>query len=187
MSKKYKILAIAGKAGSGKDTLLREVCNSEVPINEIISYTTRPIREREEDGVNYHFVSSAEFLDMVSKNKMLEDSNFNGWWYGTSIDALRTDMVNVGVFNPEGIRSLLKFQDLFDIHIYWIQAMPKTRMLRQLNREQNPDVNEIVRRYGADEADFANIDFEFISLINETPDDIADILTAIKRTSDEIR
>lgn len=180
MSKKYKILAIAGKAGSGKDTLLREVCNSEVPINEIISYTTRPIREREEDGVNYHFVSSAEFLDMVFKNKMLEDSNFNGWWYGTSIDALRTDMVNVGVFNPEGIRSLLKCPDV-DVYAVYVRAADKIRLMRQLNREEDPNCHEIARRFLADDKDFDNLDFEYKILYNET---LADLAVNIERLLD---
>lgn len=184
---KIKVIALMGKAGSGKDFILKHILAANPSYNELISCTTRPKRMGEVNGKNYYFISEDKFQELLDKDMMLEYGVFNSWYYGTSFDTLQPNRVNVGVFNPEGIRSLLKFQDLFDIHIYWIQAMPKTRMLRQLNREQNPDVNEIVRRYGADEADFANIDFEFISLINETPDDIADILTAIKRTSDEIR
>lgn len=55
---KYKIVAIMGKAGAGKDTLLRE-CLALDPnkLHEIISCTTRPPREGEREGVNYYYLT----------------------------------------------------------------------------------------------------------------------------------
>ena len=54
----YNIIALAGKAGSGKDTILKKVI-AAIPdrFHEIISCTTRPPREGEVDGKNYHFVN----------------------------------------------------------------------------------------------------------------------------------
>ena len=45
-------------------------------------------------------------------------------------------------------------------------------MLRQLNRVSNPDVDEIVRRYGTDKKDFAEMETPYITLINETDEDL---------------
>lgn len=50
----YKILAIIGEAGSGKDTLMQEVLKVNHNLHEIVSFTTRPPREGEKDGINYH-------------------------------------------------------------------------------------------------------------------------------------
>ena len=61
---KIKVVALFGKAGSGKDTILREVV-SKGDFHEIVSCTTRPRREGEQDGVNYHFLTNEEFTDLV--------------------------------------------------------------------------------------------------------------------------
>lgn len=91
---------------------------------------------------------------------MLESTEFNGWFYGTAIDSLSKEDINIGVFNPAGIRSLMKYKDI-DMRVFYITASDKTRLLRQLNREDYPDVKEIIRRFGTDENDFSTVDDEF--------------------------
>lgn len=102
---------------------------------------------------------------------MIESSCFNGWYYGTSYESLKQDKINIGVFNPEGIRSFLKRPDV-KLTVYYIAASPKKRLLRQLNRENNPNVDEIVRRYSTDEQDFEHLDFEYTVLRNEDENDL---------------
>lgn len=59
---KYKIIALIGEAGSGKDRALKEILKKENnSFNEIIHTTTRPPREKEVDGKNYYFVSNEAF------------------------------------------------------------------------------------------------------------------------------
>ena len=53
----YKIIALIGKAGAGKDTILREIIKSNPDLHEMISCTTRPKREGEVDGVNYFYLT----------------------------------------------------------------------------------------------------------------------------------
>jgi guanylate kinase len=102
---------------------------------------------------------------------MLEFTNFNNWWYGTSYDSVRSDgVVNIGVFNPAGVRQLLDRDDCH-VSVFWVQAADKTRLLRQLNREEWPDVKEIVRRFSADEEDFKDIDFDYTLIPNDSWDD----------------
>ena len=52
----YKIIAIIGEAGSGKDTIMRRVLEAAPHLHEIVSCTTRPPRAGEIDGVNHHFM-----------------------------------------------------------------------------------------------------------------------------------
>lgn len=52
--------------------------------------TTRSPRPGEENGVQYHFVSREEFVDLIKQNKFIEYAEFSGNLYGTSIDAVKS-------------------------------------------------------------------------------------------------
>lgn len=156
---KIKVVALFGKAGSGKDTILKEVV-ANGGFHEIVSCTTRPMREGERDGVDYHFITNEKFTDLVLDNRMLEATVFRDWCYGTSLDELKYDQINIGVWNPEGLELLIEHPSIDVLPIY-IVADDKIRLLRQLMRETNPDCAEIVRRYGTDEQDFKWINNRF--------------------------
>lgn len=149
-----KILALCGKSAAGKDTLLQEILKLNRPdIHEIISCTTRPPREGEVHGKNYYFLTNEEFADKIEKGEMLEATVFRDWCYGTSLDTLNPEAINVGVFNVDGIDILCDNPNV-DLYVVLIQASDKCRLIRSLRREINPDVDEIVRRYLADKKDF---------------------------------
>ena len=141
----YKIIALVGKSGSGKDRILRELCSD--------GNTTRPIRENEVDGVNYHYLTNEEFARKKANGEMLETADFREWHYGTSYDNLNENKVNIGVYNPTGYISLLENNNVEVLGIM-IKCSDKERVLRQLNREEHPDVDEIIRRYSTDKVDF---------------------------------
>lgn len=187
----YKIVALIGEAGSGKDTILKELIKAEPNLHEIVSCTTRPMREGEQYGVNYFYYTNNEFAEKVKAKEMFEYTAFNGWFYGTSYDSLEKNKINVGVFNPDGIRNILAHTDDIDLKVYYIQAPAKKRLLRQLNREKDPNVDEIVRRYGTDKIDFGAIKFDYYPLRNDVYEDIMgcvnDILSDLEpeQTEDE--
>ena len=110
-------------------------------------------------------------------NEMLEATMFNNWFYGTTYESLRSDCINIGVFNPAGVEALMLHKDI-EVQVYYVRATDKVRLLRQLNREEDPDVQEIIRRYKADEIDFADLDFDYIELDNNT---LEDLDTAVKK------
>ena len=168
-----KIVAIMGKAGSGKDTILKRIIKKyPEKFNEIVSCTTRPPREGELDGINYHFLSVEEFTKRVLNGDMLEATEFNGWHYGTAKSALSEEKTNIGVFNPAGIYCLMEEKDI-DLQVYFIQTQDKLRLMRQLSREEDPNIEEIIRRYGADKIDFEDVeDIDYISLRNNTKEDL---------------
>ena len=151
---KYKVIAICGKSASGKDTLLRNIITNYPWLHRIINCTTRPPRDNEVDGKNYHFLSLEEFAHRDIKGEMIEVAKFREWFYGTSFKDLSEDIINIGVFNPAGVYALMQREDV-DLYVVQVEASAKTRLLRSLTREDNPDVDEIVRRYLADKEDFA--------------------------------
>lgn len=170
---KVKVIALFGKAGSGKDTILRALVNKFPDrYNEIVSCTTRPPREGEQEGVNYYFLTVNQFTEKVLNGDMLEATEFNNWHYGTALSSLSTDKINVGVFNPEGIRCLME-DNFVDLTTYYVQVGDKERLIRQLIREVDPDVKEIIRRFSADEKDFEDLeDIDYQVIINRDKNDI---------------
>ena len=155
-----KVIALYGKAGAGKDALLQATMKlAGTEVNEIISCTTRPPRQGEVNHINYHFVTLEEFTQMVLKGDMLEATEFRAWWYGTPLLSLDSDKVNIGVFNPAGMVALKEDPRLEVIPVK-VEATDKVRLLRQLNREDDPDVAEIIRRYQTDEKDFREYEEE---------------------------
>lgn len=149
-----KVLAIMGKAGSGKDTIAKELikCFPD-KFERVVSATTRPPREGEVNGVDYHFLTPEAFLAELDNNRMLEATCFNDWAYGTPITSLDDKKINVLVLNPEGV-NILSWDKRIDLKVAYIIASDKERLIRQLSREENPNVDEIIRRFGTDRSDF---------------------------------
>ncbi len=88
------LIVISAPSGAGKTTLVHKALNSRDDLAFSISYTTRPRREKERDGVDYRFVTEREFQDMISGDRFLEWAEVFDRRYGTgrdSVDALRTE------------------------------------------------------------------------------------------------
>jgi len=152
------LVAILGKAGSGKDSLIAEICRTpKFDFNKIIPYTTRPKRDYEKEGNPYHFVTNEEFAELVLNGEMIEATIFNNWAYGTTKSSLSGD-INIGAYNPEAYDCLSIPPEGITILPYYIVCDDKLRMLRQLNREEEPNVHEIARRFLADDEDFVEIE-----------------------------
>lgn len=163
------IVALFGQSGSGKDTILKEFLKKHPKeFHKIVSHTTRPRREKEVNGRDYYFVTLNDFGTLILNDKMLEAAEFNDWFYGTHKSSLEEDKINIGTFDALRTQNLIdeSGSDFVVIPVY-VYASDKTRMLRSLNREKNPNVSEIVRRYTAEKKDYRDINFKYNTLINE--------------------
>lgn len=145
----FKVIAILGKAGSGKDTLAQQIVTDD-RFSLVVTATTRPKRDYEINGIDYIFMTPEEF----EKAEKIEETNFNGWSYGTLISALSKDKINVIVINPDGFISLASNNKIDIVGAFELKVNDKERLLRQLKREDNPNVDEIIRRYITDKKDF---------------------------------
>ena len=150
---KYKIIALYGKSASGKDTFLKVALSYFKNFHKIINSTTRPPREGEQDGTAYHFLTNEEFTEQILNQDMFEAATFRGWCYGTNINDLSKDKINIGVFNTSSLDIILH-DNRFEVVPIYIEVPAKERIIRALNREDNPDINEIFRRYQTDTQDF---------------------------------
>ncbi|MGO1463264.1 MAG: guanylate kinase [Marinobacter sp.] len=78
------LFVISAPSGAGKTSLVAEMLRADQKLGVSISHTTRPMREGENNGVNYHFVSREEFEAMINRGDFLEHANVFDNYYGTS-------------------------------------------------------------------------------------------------------
>ena len=83
------LFVLAAPSGGGKTSLTRELLVREPGIRLSVSYTTRPPRPGEQDGVHYHFVDEAKFMALKSAGEFLEHAFVHGNWYATSATWLK--------------------------------------------------------------------------------------------------
>ncbi|MCJ7522928.1 MAG: guanylate kinase [Dehalococcoidia bacterium] len=76
------LIVISGPSGVGKDALLHGMRKSSLPLHFVVTVTTRPRRQGEIDGGDYHFISKSDFEQMIEKRELLEWANVYGNFYG---------------------------------------------------------------------------------------------------------
>mgnify|MGYP003306235144 CR=1 FL=1 len=85
-----KIFYLMGKSASGKDTIYKKVKEQLPELKTIVIYTTRPIREGEQDGVEYFFVNDNRLQQLQEAGKVIELREYNTvhgiWKYFTADD-----------------------------------------------------------------------------------------------------
>src|SRR5947207_9266718 len=83
------LFVLAAPSGGGKTSLVRELLIREPGIRLSVSYTTRPPRPGEQNGVHYHFVAEAKFEALNKAGEFLEHAYVHGNWYATSATWLK--------------------------------------------------------------------------------------------------
>ena len=81
-----RLVILSGPSGVGKDTLIEAWRARNPRVQRVVAYTTRPPREGEIDGKDYHFVSIPAFLLMADSNRFLEWKIVHGNYYATPLD-----------------------------------------------------------------------------------------------------
>ena len=158
-----KIYCMMGKSSSGKDTLYQEVLERLPQIHRVVPYTTRPIREGEQDGVEYHFVDDKQLAELETDGKIVELRAYNTvhgiWKYFTvddgQIDLEQGDYLLIGTLETyEKIREYYGAEHLVPIYIEVEDGERLARALERERRQAVPKYKEMCRRFLADEEDF---------------------------------
>jgi len=108
------LIVVSGPSGAGKDAVLSRMKETGYPAEYITTVTTRPQRMQERDNIDYHFVSTARFQEMISHNELLEWANVYGNWYGVpkqpvkqALDRGQDVVVKVDIQGAATIRKIL--------------------------------------------------------------------------------
>ena len=152
---KMKVILI-GKTGAGKTSVAKEL--EKLGYSRIITDTTRPMREGEQNGIDYNFIEPKDFIDNIRKREYAEydyfDTIYGRWYYGSRKEAYEREGDEYIVLTPNGVRSVLAAtNDKNDICIVYIKVGEETLLERLKKRGDDPA--EATRRLMADRNDFA--------------------------------
>ena len=170
-----------GKSASGKDSLYRQLFDADgLDMKPLVTYTTRPIREGEHEGAEYHFTDIAGMKALEEKGLIIESRVYHtvhgDWYYFTaddgSIDILRENYLMIST--PEAFSKLKAYYGAEHVHPIYIEVEDGLRLSRALERERmqkEPKYKEMCRRFLADCDDFseeklrmAGIDRRFVNV-----------------------
>jgi guanylate kinase len=155
VGRRHRRIILCGKAASGKDYLKRKW--QQRGFSCLPSYTTRPKRDGEEEGVDYHFMDTITFEKLMQDDFFYETVTFNGWSYGTSKDQFHKTS-DLFIMTPSGLAKV-KPQDRQNSLVIYLDIPFLTRKSRLLLRNDNHD--SAFKRLQADEEEFKDFqDFD---------------------------
>ena len=163
------MVILSSPSGVGKTTLTKKIQQKYQSFKISVSYTTRPPRSNEVDGVDYHFVKKNEFEKLIKENKFYEYAKIFENYYGTlkkNVDETLKKNDIIFDIDWQGTKQLSKFKNLKLIKIFLITENKEEIKKRLENRNQNT-ASELEKRYNSfdEEIKYWN-DYDYI-LINK--------------------
>ena len=169
-----KIYYMMGKSSSGKDTLYKEVLKALPKLKTLVLYTTRPIREGEQEGVEYHFVTDEELERFEKAGKIIEertyDTVYGAWKYATiedgQINLAAYDYLVIGTLESyAGMKKCYGAENLVPIYIEVEDGERLSRALSRERQQEQPKYEEMCRRFLADQKDFSEENLEEAGIV----------------------
>lgn len=163
------MVILSSPSGVGKTTLTKKIQQKYKSFKISVSHTTRPPRSNEIDGIDYHFVSTNQFEELIKQNKFYEFAKIFKNYYGTLkryVDQTILDYDILFDIDWQGTKQLSKFKDLKLIKIYLITDNKEELKKRLISRNQNTP-EEIENRFKAFDEDIKHWkDYDYI-IINK--------------------
>ena len=160
-----KIFYLIGKSASGKDTIYdRLLEKEELDLKPLVIYTTRPQRDGEQDGVEYHFTDQAGFETHFRQGKVVEHRTYQtvyGPWIYYTVDDEQIDLTRHHYLATGVLTSFMKMRRYFgkeQVVPVYIEVEDGLRLERAIGRERTqnpPKYEEMCRRFLADQKDFS--------------------------------
>lgn len=176
------LYVISAPSGAGKTSLVTQMLRRDERLGVSVSHTTRTMREGEQDGVNYHFVTREQFESMIARGDFLEHADVFGNYYGTSQVWVR--------------ETLAKGQDVI-LEIDWQGAAqvrrlipecvgifivpPSPEVLRERLVGRGTDAPEVVERRLAEAKEECRhaVEFDYLVVNDQFDDALAELLAIV--------
>jgi guanylate kinase len=176
-----RLFIVSAPSGTGKTTLVERLVRDMQGISMSRSYTSRPPRPGEADGVDYNFISRERFEAMIANGDLLEHAEVFGNWYGTG--AAETARALAGgddvvlVIDVQGAR---KVRNASFEHVGIFVLPPSFEVLEDRLRRRSKDSEvQIQRRLAVAQQEVAAVaEYEYV-VINDDVDSAVARLRAI--------
>lgn len=166
-SKPPHYFVISSPSGGGKTTLIQKLLADRPTLHLSVSYTTRPPREGEIEGRDYHFISETEFLQKIERHELLEWEKVHNFLYGTpnaAVQGVAGDVLfDVDTKGAQHIRQIYPHTTLI-----FIQP-PSLEVLRQrLEARGTENAGELRKRLNRFQDEMAEKDkFDYVIINDE--------------------
>lgn len=158
------MIVIIGESASGKSTLQNMLIESDPSYQKIVTYTTRPMRDGEVNGIDYHFVTDAAFEELSKRGFFVEQNAYREWKYGTAKQDCMNAKKKIAVMTPAGLRALKR--ENIDVVSIYLMVDRRSRLIQILNRGDN--IEEAYRRSLSDVGQFDGVVDEVNYVIDNT-------------------
>ena len=160
-----KIVYLMGKSSTGKDTIYKRLLDEmSQRLHRIVPYTTRPIRLKEKNGVEYFFTDEDGFARLLESGRVIEHRAYHTchglWRYFTvddgQIDLDTKDYICIGTLESyENTKAYFGQDKLLPVLIELDDGARLQRALDRERKQEQPKYEEMCRRFLADSEDFS--------------------------------
>lgn len=177
------LFMVSAPSGAGKSSLVNGLLKLEPSLRLSISFTTRAPRPGEENGREYHFISSDDFLSRKNKGEFLEFAEVHGNYYGTSklliLDSLRAGTDVLLEIDWQGAQQVRKqFPEVASIFI----LPPSVEALEERLNKRGQDTQDVItRRILAAGGEMAHApEFEYVIINQDFEVALAELCAIVK-------
>lgn len=159
-----KIFYVMGKSAAGKDTAFKGLLERIPELKTVVPYTTRPIRNGESEGAEYHFITEEALDELKRQGKLIERRTYQTvlgpWSYGTvndeQINLANHDYLMIGTLESyENTKKYFGEGYLFPLYLQLEDGERLERALIRERKQKEPRFEELCRRFLADQKDFS--------------------------------
>lgn len=141
------VYVISAPSGAGKTSLCRELLAAFPELQVSISYTTRPIRPGEKEGVDYHFVTPETFRQMIKDSAFAEWAEVHDNYYGTAFSALEeARQAGNDILLDIDCQGAAQLKESLDNGVFIFILPPGFEELQRRLEGRNTDPVEVVQR-----------------------------------------
>lgn len=159
------IFYIMGKSATGKDHVYRKLlADATLKLRPLVLYTTRPMREKEENGRDYFFVDEEHLAEIRRSGRLIEERVYHtvhgDWYYFTADEGQirpdEADYLGIGTLESlQGLRRYFGEECIVPLYIETEDGLRLERALKREKKQEKPGYAELCRRYLADCDDFS--------------------------------
>ena len=144
------LIVVSGPSGAGKDTICNKLVEEEKNIRISVSMTSRDPRGKEQDGIDYYFITREEFEEKINNDEFLEYAVVhNNQYYGTPKANIEKDLSNgISVILVIDIQGALKIQQKLKEALFIFIVPPSMEVLKDRLIKRNTETKDkILERF----------------------------------------
>lgn len=177
------VIIVSAPSGAGKTSLVKELIARDPTAHKSVSYTTRPRRPGETDGIDYHFVDAGVFEQMLQAGEFLESAEVHGNMYGTGqnwVEQQRAQgmdiVLEIDWQGAKQVRTLIP--DAIGVFV----LPPSVQSLRGRLTKRGQDSDAVIAaRLAAAQSEVAHVhEFDYVIINDEFDDAVQDLISIVR-------